>query len=102
MIEPITKGLFYLSLLLLLIFYYNNYYLTIAGVSMYLIRYFTQLLVYNLTSKIYKRKNLYLSIILFDLLLPLINVYIFTIYNNTIKHYVSRFKYEIMGHIPIH
>lgn len=85
MIEPITKGLFYLSLLLLLIFYYNNYYLTIAGVSMYLIRYFTQLLVYNLTSKIYKRKNLYLSIILFDLLLPLINVYIFTIYNKLHK-----------------
>lgn len=85
MLEPLTRGFFYLAFILLLIMYYSNLYILTAAISIFCIRYITQLLVYNLTAKTLKNRKLYLSIILFDILLPIINLYIITIHNRIHK-----------------
>ena len=85
MIEPLTRGLFYLTLILLLCLYSSNIIVVSACLGMFFIRYITQLLVYKLTSKAIKGRKLYLSILLFDILLPIINLYIITIHNKIHK-----------------
>ncbi len=78
-LEPLSRGLFYLTILLLTIFNYNNPVILSIVVGSFLLRFLTQFIIINLTAKTYKNKGFGLSIILFDILLPLINLYILTI-----------------------
>ena len=78
-LEPLSRGLFYLTILLLTIFNYNNPIILSIVIGSFLLRFLTQFIIINLTAKTYKDKGFGLSIILFDILLPLINLYILTI-----------------------
>lgn len=78
-LEPLSRGLFYLTILLLTIFNYNNPVILSIVIASFLLRFLTQFIIINLTAKTYKDKGFGLSIILFDILLPLINLYILTI-----------------------
>lgn len=78
-LEPLSRGLFYLTILLLTIFNYNNPAILSIVIGSFLLRFLTQFIIINLTAKTYKDKGFGLSIILFDILLPLINLYILTI-----------------------
>ena len=78
-LEPLSRGLFYLTILLLTIFNYNNPLILSFVIGSFLLRFLTQFIIINLTAKTYKDKGFGLSIILFDILLPLINLYILTI-----------------------
>ena len=78
-LEPLSRGLFYLTILLLTIFNYNNPVILFIVIGSFLLRFLTQFIIINLTAKTYKDKGFGLSIILFDILLPLINLYILTI-----------------------
>ena len=78
-LEPLSRGLFYLTILLLTIFNYNNPVILSIVIGSFLLRFLTQFIIINLTTKTYKDKGFGLSIILFDILLPLINLYILTI-----------------------
>ena len=78
-LEPLSRGIFYLTILLLTIFNYNNPVILSIVIGSFLLRFLTQFIIINLTAKTYKDKGFGLSIILFDILLPLINLYILTI-----------------------
>lgn len=78
-LEPLSRGLFYLTILLLTIFNYNNPVILSIVIGSFLLRFLTQFIIINLTAKTYKDKGFGLSIILFDILLPLVNLYILTI-----------------------
>lgn len=78
-LEPFSRGLFYLTTLLLIILGYNNPILLAITIGSFLFRFLVQLIIINLTAKVYKDKGFGLSIILFDILLPLITLYILTI-----------------------
>lgn len=78
-LEPFSRGLFYLTTLLLIILGYNNPILLAIAIGTFLFRFLIQLIIINSTAKVYKDKGFGLSIILFDILLPLITLYILTI-----------------------
>ena len=78
-LEPFSRGLFYLTTLLLIILGYNNPILLAITIGSFLFRFLVQLIIINSTAKVYKDKGFGLSIILFDILLPLITLYILTI-----------------------
>ncbi len=70
-IEPFSRGLFYLTLLITL-FFGNLYTIAIAG-FIFIIRYIVQLITINKVSKILGDRRFYFSILLFDIVLPLIS-----------------------------
>lgn len=72
--EPISRGLFYLLILLLAIS--GNYFSVGIAALIFLIRYTIQLLTINQTATILGERKFYLSILLFDIFLPLISLYI--------------------------
>lgn len=78
-LEPFSRGLFYLTTLLLIILGYNNPILLAITIGSFLFRFLVQLIIINSTAKVYNDKGFGLSIILFDILLPLITLYILTI-----------------------
>ena len=78
-LEPFSRGLFYLTTLLLIILGYNNPILLTITIGSFLFRFLVQLIIINSTAKVYNDKGFGLSIILFDILLPLITLYILTI-----------------------
>ena len=78
-LEPFTRGLFYLSIILLIALFYTSPLVMIATASAFLIRFVVQCIIINLTAKAYKDKPFGLSIIIFDIILPLITLYILTI-----------------------
>lgn len=78
-LEPFSRGLFYLTTLLLIILGSNNPILLAITIGSFLFRFLVQLIIINSTAKVYKDKGFGLSIILFDILLPLITLYILTI-----------------------
>ena len=77
--EPLTRGLFYLAILLLIVLGYNNPIILAIALGAFLFRFLIQLTIINLTAKVYKDKGFGLSIILFDIILPLVTLYILTI-----------------------
>jgi hypothetical protein len=91
-IEPFSRGLFYLSVLLLIILGYNNPLILAIGIGAFLIRYFIQYIIINQTAKVYNNRKFGLSIILFDILLPLITLYLLTI--GKIFHRKSKFFWK--------
>ena len=78
-LEPLSRGLFYLAILLLIILGYNNPIILAIALGTFLFRFLIQLTIINLTAKVYKDKTFGVSIILFDIILPLITLYILTI-----------------------
>ena len=78
-LEPLTRGLFYLTIILLAIFGYNNPIVLAIAAGSFLLRFLIQFIIINLTARVYNDKKFGLSIILFDILLPLITLYILTI-----------------------
>ncbi len=73
-IEPITRGLFYLSFVLSIVF--GNLITIIASVVILLVRYTFQLLIINKSSKHFGERKYFFTLLMFDILLPLINLYI--------------------------
>ena len=78
-LEPLSRGLFYLTTLLLVILGYNNLIILAIALGSFLLRFLIQFAIINLTAKAYKDKGFGLSIILFDIILPLVTLYILTI-----------------------
>jgi hypothetical protein len=78
-LEPLSRGLFYLATLLLVILGYNNLIILAIALGSFLLRFLIQFAIINLTAKAYKDKGFGLSIILFDIILPLVTLYILTI-----------------------
>ena len=83
-IEVSSRFVFYASFITALIF--NNMWLSITAGSIFLLRYLTQLLVINLSAKKINEQRFYLSILLFDVLLPLISLYIMIFGKKRRKH----------------
>ncbi len=78
-LEPLSRGLFYITILLLLIFGYNNPIILAIAIGSFIFRFLIQFTIINLSAKAYNNKGFGLSIILFDILLPLVTLYILTI-----------------------
>jgi cellulose synthase/poly-beta-1,6-N-acetylglucosamine synthase-like glycosyltransferase len=73
-IEPISRGLFYLSFILTMIF--GNLITLIAAGVIILVRYFVQMSVINNSAKHFAERRYYINILVFDIILPIINLYI--------------------------
>ncbi len=78
-LEPLSRGLFYLTMLLLITLGYNNPIILTIAIASFLSRLLIQLTIINLTANVYNDKKFGLSIIIFDIILPLITLYILTI-----------------------
>lgn len=72
--EVLTRGLFYLSLIAISVL--SPLLLTLIALGVFILRYTTQALVVNLTAKHFKERRFYLSLVLFDILLPTITCYV--------------------------
>lgn len=73
-IEPITRGLFYITFVLSLVF--GNLITIITSVVFLMVRYTFQLLIINKSSKHFGERKYFFTLLMFDILLPLINLYI--------------------------
>lgn len=76
-VEVFSRFLFYLSLILLLIF--GDMFLRCCVLSVFLSRFLTQLIILNRSAKHMKERRFHLDILLFDIFLPLVNLYAFTL-----------------------
>ncbi len=74
MVEPVMRGLFYLSFILTLIF--GNFITMIAAGVLFLARAVTQLVIINKSSKHFGGRNYFISLFVFDIYLPLVNLYL--------------------------
>lgn len=74
-LETFTRLLFYITAVLML-FHHNLVYI---GLCMLFIRYAVQLWVYAITLKKLNEKNLLLISLLFDIIIPLINIFLYTV-----------------------
>lgn len=75
-VEPVSRGIFYAAFVLA--FVLGNYTTWIAAGSVFLLRYILQLVVINLSAKQFGQRTYGLNIILFDIFLPLVNLYMLT------------------------
>jgi cellulose synthase/poly-beta-1,6-N-acetylglucosamine synthase-like glycosyltransferase len=75
-IEPITRGLFYLSFILSLCV--GGLITLIAAGVLFLARYIVQLVVVNGSAKHFGTSKYYSTLLLFDIYLPLVSLYIYT------------------------
>ncbi len=73
-LEPTSRGIFYLTLILALVF--GNMITQIATGVIFLTRYLVQAIIINQSSKHFGGRRYISSLALFDVLLPLINLYI--------------------------
>lgn len=78
--EPFLRGLFYFSFLALVIWASVQYHwiLTIAASLLFVIRYITQLIVINRSSRYFGGRRFVLSLLMLDIMLPLITSWIMT------------------------
>lgn len=76
--EPLSRGLFYVSWLLAVIsLILINWWMGVAvAASLFLIRFLVQLIVVNKSSALYSERKYNLDILLFDIYLPLVNLYL--------------------------
>lgn len=72
--EPTTRGVFYISLILALVF--GNMITMIASGVLFLARYIVQLAIINGSSKHFGGRKYISSLLIFDIYLPLVNLYI--------------------------
>lgn len=78
-LEPLSRGLFYMIIILLIALNYNNPIILTISIVSFILRFLIQFTIINLTAKVYNDKGFGISIILFDILLPLLTLYILTI-----------------------
>lgn len=74
--EPISRGLFYLSFISSLVF--GNVITIAAAVLLFFVRLSQQLFIINKTSQFWNERKYYFTLLLFDILLPVINLFIMT------------------------
>lgn len=89
-LEPMTRGIFYISLLVSLLF--GNLITVIAAAVLFLARYIVQLVVVNGSAKHFGERKYILTLPVFDIFLPLVSLYIFTIGRATSKGKNVRWK----------
>lgn len=75
-IEPIFRGTFYSCLILLVI--YGNIATIITASVLYIWRLVTQMILINKSSKHFSGRNYYISVVVLDIYLPLVNLFILT------------------------
>jgi cellulose synthase/poly-beta-1,6-N-acetylglucosamine synthase-like glycosyltransferase len=88
--EPITRGLFYAALILS--FVVGHLMVLIASVILLLTRIIIQLNIVNKSSKHFGERTYFLLLPVFDIFLPLVNLYILTIGRITSKGKTVRWK----------
>lgn len=71
-IEVLSRGLFYLCIVLSVLS--ANIYLVCGAVSLFLIRYIIQMIIINKTAKQLKSRMQFFTVLLFDILLPIISL----------------------------
>ncbi len=78
LIEPVTRGLFYLTTLILIVtLLILNCWMGLLGVAaLFLFRFFTQLILINKSSRLFNERNYNVDILLFDIYLPLLSFYL--------------------------
>ncbi|MDD3078624.1 MAG: glycosyltransferase [Paludibacter sp.] len=75
-IEPFFRAIFYLSFIATLIF--GNMVTMIAAGVIFIARYITQMLIINASAKYFGERRYYFLILLFDIMLPVINLHLMT------------------------
>lgn len=88
--EPITRGLFYASFLMVLVF--GNFVAIICASILCLTRFIIQALIINKTSKHFRGRTYFFTLPVFDVYLPLLNLYILTIGKISLKGKTRRWK----------
>lgn len=73
-IEPLSRGLFYLTLIALLFFANPTVWITVG--SLFLLRYILQLIIINKTASQLKERSFYSTILIFDIILPVITLFL--------------------------
>lgn len=76
-LEPIMRGLFYLSFVLVLIF--GNFISMITAGTLFWVRALIQLIIINKSSKHFGGRKYFLSLFVFDIVLPLVSFYMLTL-----------------------
>ena len=89
-LEPITRGLFYASIIATVLV--GNFISIITASVLFLLRYLTQLLVFNSSSKHFGGQKYIFTLPVFDIFLPLVSLYILTIGRITSKGKAVRWK----------
>ncbi len=74
--EPISRGFFYLTFIFALIF--GNIITISAAVLLFLTRFSHQLFIINKSSQYWNERKYFFTLLLFDILLPVINLFIMT------------------------
>ena len=79
-VEPFLRGLFYLSFIGLAVFAILSQHWLLAALAgiLFLTRWIVQLFITNRASKYYKGRKYFLTLLLFDIYLPLLNAWIMT------------------------
>ncbi len=90
LLEPLSRGLFYVSLLACLIL--GNLITQITTALLFLARYIVQLAIVNGSAKHFGERKYILTLPLFDIFLPLVSLYIFTLGRVTSKGKNVRWK----------
>ncbi|MDO9154778.1 MAG: glycosyltransferase [Paludibacter sp.] len=73
-IEPVTRGFFYLSLILSIVI--GNLITIIASLAFFIARYVLQMVIVNKSSKHFGERRYFFLLLIFDILLPVFNLYI--------------------------
>jgi cellulose synthase/poly-beta-1,6-N-acetylglucosamine synthase-like glycosyltransferase len=89
-LEPISRGLFYSALILSLAV--GHIFILIASAVLLLTRFIIQLIIVNKSSKHFGERTYFLLLPVFDIFLPLVNLYIFTVGRITSKGKTVRWK----------
>jgi mannitol-specific phosphotransferase system IIBC component len=90
--EIVSRGFFYLLIILTIL--QNNLFFSAIAALLFLIRFIVQTIVINGVSKYLGARKFFISIIIWDMLLPLISLYL-TIFDKIFfpKNYKKRCKY---------
>ena len=89
-IEPIMRGLFYAALILAFVF--GNMITVIAAGTLFLARFIIQLSIINGSAKHFGNRKFFLTLPIFDIYLPLLNLYLLTLGRMTSKGKTVRWK----------
>jgi len=89
-LEPLSRGFFYLSLIGLLVF--GGLITLVSAAVLFLARFVMQLIIINRSAKHFGSKRFVSTLLLFDILLPLISAYILTFGRATSKGHSIKWK----------
>ena len=89
-LEPLSRGLFYASLIASLVL--GNMITQITTVFLFLIRFIVQLAIINGSAKHFGERKYFLTMPIFDIFLPLVSLYVFTVGRVTSKGKTVRWK----------